>query len=460
MRLNPIRGTTQPTILASSLSDVLAGSAVADFAHDYEVERERVRIELPAKLRGLFQPRRFKVMYGGRGGAKSWSVAMALLIMGSNRPLRILCAREVQKSMRDSVHRLLSDQIATLGLGGFYEVLDTEIRGANGTLILFAGLQAHTVDSIKSFEAIDIVWVEEAQSVSARSWEVLVPTIRRPGSEIWLTLNPDLASDPTYSRFITNADEDTWLCEINWRDNPWFPAVLEKERVRHFKRDPDTYWNVWEGRPKRAVAGAIYAKEVERLYNDDRVCRVPYDPKLPVHTVWDLGWADNMAIAFIQRTAVDFRVINFIQDNQRTLESYVEEMEKLPYRWGTDFLPHDGSHGDFKTGQTAQQILEDLGREVEVLDRFGLEAGIRIARGIFSQAYIDTKKAARLLECLSKYRRQIDPRTQEPGAPLHDEFSHGADVWRYVGMALPRMDNSVMRQSASQVKRRGSGMAR
>ncbi|WP_341465541.1 PBSX family phage terminase large subunit [Delftia acidovorans] len=256
-----------------------------DFAEDYEVDRSRVRVEFPSKLRGLFQPKRFKVMYGGRGGAKSWSVAMALLVMGSNRPLRILCAREIQKSMRDSVHRLLSDQLAALGLGGFYEVLDTEIRGANGTLILFAGLQSHTVDSIKSYEAIDIVWVEEAQSVSARSWEVLVPTIRWPGSEIWLTLNPDLATDATYARFIEAADSDTWLCEINWRDNPWFPEVLAKERRRHFKRDPDTYWNVWEGRPKRTLAGAIYAKEVERLYNDDRVCLVPYNPKLPVHTV-------------------------------------------------------------------------------------------------------------------------------------------------------------------------------
>ena len=457
MKLPP--PSTRPTALARSLDAALAGEDLEpDFAEDYEVDRARVRVEFPAKLRGLWQPKRFKVMYGGRGGAKSWSVAMALLVMGSNRPLRILCAREIQKSMRDSVHRLLSDQIAALGLGGFYEVLDTEIRGANGTLILFAGLQSHTVDSIKSYEAIDIVWVEEAQSVSARSWEVLVPTIRRPGSEIWLTLNPDLATDATYARFIEAADSDTWLCEINWRDNPWFPEVLEKERRRHFKRDPDTYWNVWEGRPKRTLAGAIYAKEVERLYNEERVCLVPYNPKLPVHTVWDLGWADNMAIAFVQRTAMDFRVINFMQDNQKTLEWYVEQMEKLPYRWGTDFLPHDGAHGDFKTGQTAQQILEDMGREVEVLERAGLESGIRLARGIFSSAYIDAQRCAKLLDCLSRYKRQIDPRTGEPGPPLHDDASHGADVWRYINMALPLMDNDTA--GAVPLRRRAGGMAR
>ncbi len=419
-----------------------------------------LNLSLPEKLAPLYDPRRYKVMHGGRGGGKSHGVAEVLLDQGARAPLRILCAREIQKSMRDSVHRLLKDKIVKLGLTGFYEVLDTEIRGANGTLILFAGLQSHTVDSIKSFEGVDRVWVEEAQGVSKKSWDVLVPTIRKEGSEIWMTLNPDMETDETYSRFIATPSSDTWVCAINWRDNPWFPNVLELERRKYKLTNPDDYDNIWEGKPKRTVAGAIYAKEVERIYSDGRVCRVNYNPKLPVHTVWDLGWADNMAIAFVQRTSLDFRVIDFIQDNQRTLEDYVQQMEKLPYRWGTDFLPHDGAHGDFKTGQTAAQILEDMGREVEVLDRFGLEAGIRLARGIFSQGYLDEKKCARLLECLKRYKRTIDPRTMEPGAPLHDEYSHGADVWRYLGMALPRMDNDAQGQSGSQVKRRGSSMAR
>lgn len=417
-------------------------------------------VRLPDWSGPLFQPRRYKVMHGGRGGGKSWAAAIALLLIGLQSPQRVLCAREVQKSMRESVHRLLKDQIVALGLTEFYEVLDTEIRGANGTVFLFAGLQSHTVDSIKSFEGVTKVWIEEAHGVSKKSWDVLTPTIRKEGSEIWMTLNPDIETDETYSRFVAKPSDDTWVCAINWRDNPWFPAVLDLERRKSRRDSPDDYDNIWEGRPKRTVAGAIYAKEVERLYSDGRVCRVNYDPKLPVHTVWDLGWADNMAIAFVQRTALDFRVIDFIQDNQRTLEDYIQEMEKLPYRWGTDFLPHDGAHGDFKTGMTAAQILEDMGRDVEVLDRFGLEAGIRLARGIFSQGYVDAKKCERLLECLKRYKRTIDPRTMEPGAPLHDEYSHGADVWRYVGMALPRMDNEVQQQSASKLRRRGSSLAR
>ena len=169
----------------------------------------------------LKQKRRYKVMHGGRGGGKSWAVAISLLLRGAREPTRILCAREVQKSIRDSVHRLLKDQIVSLGLEWFYEVLDTEIRGKNGTLILFSGLQAHTVDSIKSFEGVQIVWCEEAHGISEKSWDVLIPTIRADDSEIWMTLNPDMETDATYSRFVAMPSSDTWVQQVNWRDNPW-----------------------------------------------------------------------------------------------------------------------------------------------------------------------------------------------------------------------------------------------
>lgn len=427
-----------------------------DWCEDYEVQPEIVSVQLPVKLKGLWQPKRFKVMYGGRGGAKSWSVAMALLIMGTQRPLRILCAREIQKSMKDSVHRLLSDQITKLGFDGFYEVLDTEIRGANGTLIFFAGLQTHTVNSVKSAESVDIVWIEEAQTVSAKSWEVLVPTIRKPGSEIWLTFNPDQEQDATWQQFVVAAnDEDFWICEINWRDNPWFPDVLEKERQRHFKRDQDSYWRVWEGQPSRVAMGAIYAKEVERLYQDRRVCRVNYDPRLPVHTVWDLGWADYMAIMLVQRTHQDFRCIGYYQDSHRTIEDWIVQLkDEWNVAWGTDFLPHDARAGDYKSGTTAEQIAIDMGRDVQVLKAISIEGGIRVARSLFSYAYIDEEECATFLECMKRYKRQIDLRTGLPGAPLHDDASHGADVWRYLGQAVPLMQNAQGDQQASAMKRR------
>ena len=215
-------------------------------------------IDFPRKLQCLFKPKRLKVLHGGRGSGKSWAVARALLVIGAQKPLRILCAREVQKSIKDSVHRLLSDQIQAMGLGAFYEVLETEIRGKNGTLFLFAGLAQHTVESIKSFEGVDIVWPEEAQVVTKRSWDVLTPTIRKEGSEIWITLNPDMETDETYKRFVLGRPEesdDAFVVQMNWRDNPWFPSVLEKERQDTMVRDPENYQNIWEGQPKRVAEG-------------------------------------------------------------------------------------------------------------------------------------------------------------------------------------------------------------
>ena len=281
----------------------------------------QIAVQIPYKLARLYEARRYKVMHGGRGGGKSHTVAQVLLDLAARKPLRILCAREIQKSMRDSVHRLLKDAVVRLGLTAFYEVLDNEIRGSNGSLFLFGGLQSHTVDSIKSFEGVDIVWVEEAHGVSKKSWDVLIPTIRKEGSEIWLTLNPDMDTDETYSRFIAAPSSDTWVCEVNWRDNPWFPEVLNQERLKAKRtQSEEDYEHVWEGKPRRVAEGAIYRHEIDAIYADQRVCRVPYDPALPVHTVWDLGWNDAMTITMVQRGPHDVRVIDYIEDSHRTLD--------------------------------------------------------------------------------------------------------------------------------------------
>lgn len=400
------------------------------------------QLALPAALAGIWQPSRYKVMHGGRGGGKSWSVAGVLLTMAASRPLRILCAREIQKSIKQSVHQLLTDLIARLGLGSFFEVLETEIRGINGSQFFFAGLQSHTVDSIKSFEGCDIVWVEEAHGVSKKSWDVLIPTIRKEGSEIWLTLNPDMETDETYQRFISTPSPDTWVTAINWRDNPWFPRVLDEER-RKAKRSmlADDYAHIWDGRPRRVSAGAIYRHEVESLYLENRARDVPYDPTLPVHTVWDLGWNDAMTITMVQRGPQDVRVIDYIEDSHHTLDWYVAQLDKRPYRWGTDYLPHDGKTRNFQTGKSTEQLLREMGRrqvrsQVRATD---VEEGIKSARMLFPRCYIDRNKAARLLECLKRYQRRIHSVTNEPMEPLHDEFSHGADCFRYVSLWVHEM---------------------
>jgi phage terminase large subunit len=162
-----------------------------------------LELDFPEKLGFLFEPHRYKILYGGRGSAKSWSVARALIAIAVQKPTRILCARELQNSISDSVIALLSDQIKAMGLESFFDVQRTAIYGLNGSEFSFVGLK-HNVTSIKSFEGVDICWCEEGQAISKVSWETLIPTIRKPNSEIWVTFNPDLDTDETYKRLVVN----------------------------------------------------------------------------------------------------------------------------------------------------------------------------------------------------------------------------------------------------------------
>ena len=413
-------------------------------------------VEFPEKLEFLFRPSRYKVAYGGRGPAKSWSFARALLIIGAMKPTRILCTREVQKSIKDSVHKLLSDQIQALGLGYFYEVLQTEIRGRNGTEFMFAGLSTQTADSLKSYEGVDIVWCEEAHSISRASWTILVPTIRKAGSEVWVSFNPALEDDETYRRFVTEPPPDAIVARVNYSDNPWFPEVLERER-QHAKATlpKDEYENIWEGRCRVALDGAIYASEVLDATENGRICPLPYDPKLKVHCVMDLGWNDASAIVMVQRHLSELRVIDYIEDSHKTLDWYSAELRNRRYNWGRMFLPHDGEHKSLQTGQSAAAVMRSLGWKVSIVPNVPVETGIKTARQAMRQTYFDKGKSARLVQCLKRYRRAISAQTDEPGAPLHDEYSHGADAFRYTALVANEMRNEV---APAQTKRDYSGI--
>jgi phage terminase large subunit len=410
------------------------------------VEGKRLQVEIPEKLRFLFVPHRYKVARGGRGSAKSWSFARALLVKGAAEPLRILCAREVQLSIRDSVHKLLKDQIEKMGLGEFYRVLDTEIRGANGTEFLFSGLSTHTVDSIKSFEGIDIAWVEEGQSVQKRSWDILLPTIRKDGSEVWVSYNPDLETDDTHQRFAINPQAGTVSVEVNWSDNPWWNDVLEAQRLHCQKHDSDNYDNIWEGKCRPAVEGAIYYKEIQAAQDNNRICFVPYDPMLKVHVVVDIGWNDSMSIALVQRLHGGIRIIKHIEDSRRTLDSYSAELKKMDLNWGKVWLPHDGFSGDVKTGKSVAEIMTKLGWNVPSRDEIvelPVEDGIKVARMTFPMIVFDKEGTVSLVESLKRYRRRINRATDEESAPLHDKYSHGADVFRYVCINAEQMTNEA-----------------
>lgn len=371
---------------------------------------------------------------------KSWAIASVLLILGTTKPVRVLCLREVQRSIKDSVYQLLKDMIEKMDLGSHYEVLQTEIRGKNGTLFLFAGLSTQTVDSIKSFEGADIAWVEEGQTVTKKSWKVLIPTIRKPGSEIWVSFNPDLDTDDTYVRFIENTPPDTLLININYADNLWPSKELDSERDHLKKTDFDEYENVWLGKCRAAAEGAIYKRECQAL----RVLNCPPDPLLKTHTVWDLGFNDATAIIFVQRNLSEIRIVDYTEDNHLSIPEHVAKLKEKGYNWGTDFIPWDGAEERYKLTNpqnSPEGMLRKLGRTVQALEKVDVETGIKRARTIFPMCYFDRENTTRLRECLKRYRRSIPTSTDEPAGPLHDEFSHGADAFRYLAMSIDRMTN-------------------
>lgn len=196
----------------------------------------------------LFSPARYKVFYGGRGGAKSWAFARALLLRAASRPVRVLCAREFQVSIGDSVHRLLSDQIDALGLQSMFTVQQNSITSSCGSLFIFKGIRKN-IREIKSLEGVDVCWVEEAESVSKESWDILIPTIRKSGSEIWVSFNPGTPDDDTYRRFVKETPDNAVVVKVGWEDNPWLPDTLREEKDYCQRVAPDAYMHIWGGEP-------------------------------------------------------------------------------------------------------------------------------------------------------------------------------------------------------------------
>ena len=215
-------------------------------------------IDLPDAFRDLFKPSRYKAFYGGRGSGKSHAMATALVLRAAQTPLRILSARQFQRSIRDSSKRLIDDRIEALGLLRRFKSTETDIQGPNGSLILFAGL-ATNPDSIKSMEGIDIAWVEEAATISQRSLDILIPTIRKPGSELWFSWNPNLATDPVDALFRAGPPPPGSIVRrVSHADNPWFPGVLEAERQWDLARDPDKHAHIWGGEYQRHIEARIF----------------------------------------------------------------------------------------------------------------------------------------------------------------------------------------------------------
>lgn len=397
------------------------------------------KIVIPPAFSDIFKPYRFKVYYGGRGGAKSHALARALVALAMQSQKRILCARELQNSIGDSVHKLLADIIAENGLAPLFDVQKATIRcTATGSEFIFKGLKYNSTE-IKSTEGIDICWVEEAEKVSDASWEMLIPTVRKPFSEIWVTFNTKALTDPTYQRFVVNKDADMLVKKVSWRDNPFFPAVLELERQRLEKSDPEAYAHVWEGEPDTRRNGAIYAVLIDKARAAGRICPVAHKPNIPVITAWDLGKRHGTSIWFAQVVAREVRIIDYHEafGSEADIDRIAAVVKGKGYLYDMHYLPHDGKHERMGMKGSISEQLKNAGLPNRILPNIGIAAGIEKGKALLKEAWIDAEKTKNGLHAMNHYRYEYDEARQcFRDQPYDDWACDASDAWRYMAIAL------------------------
>ena len=403
-----------------------------------------VQIQIPEAFSPLIETdKRYKVFYGGRGGAKSHAFARALILKAIQEPLRIVCAREIQKSIKDSVHRLLSDIIREHGLTELFTILDKEIRGVNGSLFMFRGLKHNTTD-LKSLEGCDIIWIEEAENVSNHSYEIVIPTIRKEGSEIWISFNTKNISDPTYDRFVAKPDDDVYVKKVSYLDNPFFPDVLEKERVKLENEDHEAYLHIWEGEPDIRRSGAVYAKQLNKAREEGRICRVPYDPSAEVFTAWDLGFGDATAIWWLQFVGRELRWLDYYENSGEQLDHYVKVVKDKAYNYAVNghYLPHDGAHGNIRGLSVSKQLFEfGLGNIVLAREN-DISVGIELLRQTIQFSCFDEAACKDGVHGLDNYAYEWDEDRQVfKSKPIHNWASNPADAARYAAQAAALRKN-------------------
>jgi phage terminase large subunit len=416
-------------------------------------------IEIIDKFKPLFfLKKRYKVYHGGRGGGKTINFGLALLTMAMQKKMRVLCVREIQKSIRDSVHKNLRDMIEERAsfdeknpnIWNGWKITERSIRYANGSEFIFSGLKNNAFQ-IKSMANIDICWVEEAHAISYSSLKVLKPTIRNKGSEIWFSFNRETENDPVWEEFCVDIDKDTFVCEVNYYDNPKFPDVLDKDRLRDYRKvetgrmELEEYEHVWLGKPKSFMGSSYYGKQIRLAEKNERICRGIFDETLKVHTVWDLGIGDSMSIWFFQYYGKQIRVLDYYENSGEGFPFYADVLFKEKnYRYGQHFAPVDINVRELGTGEPRIVAAQRLGIDFYQLpkDNNVIES-INHVRRNFHRCWFDSEKTTEGLKCLKNYRKEFDEKRQiYKDKPLHDWASHGADSFKYLMMAIDKISPS------------------
>lgn len=356
----------------------------------------------------------------------------------SGEGLRSVCIREVLKDLSDSAKRLIEDKLRKFSLGeadGF-KVYRNEISTPKDGVIIFRGMQDQNAESIKSLENFKRAWIEEAQTLSKRSLTLLRPTIRSTGSEIWASWNPRRKTDAVDDFLRANRPTGAEVVQANWRDNPWFPAVLEAERLHDKEKYPDRYEHIWEGGYAQVYEGAYYAGMLAEAKRDGRIGRVAADPLLPLRAFIDIGGAGATADAFtiwiVQWVGNEIRVLDYYESVGQVLAYHVNWLRSKGYEKALIYLPHDGVNMNNVTGKRYEDHLRDAGFDVQppVPNQGRGAASMRIEalRRLGPQLWFNEATTEAGREALAFYHERRDEDRQIGLGPEHDWSSHASDA--------------------------------
>ncbi len=398
-----------------------------------------LRVRVPAKLQPLLKPCRYKGAYGGRGGAKSHFFAEQIVIKCLTQQTRVVCIREVQNSIQQSVRQLIVDKIIGLQLEPAFTVLDSEIRGKNGSLIVFRGMQSYNAANIKSLEGFDIAWVEEAQTLSQHSLDLLRPTLRKPGSELWFSWNPQYKTDSVDKFFRKNPPSNAISVMINWSDNPWFKDTpLYMDMLNDYANDPDKAEHVWGG-AYGSSQGAILARWVNEAERDGRIATIFPDKKgPPIIVSSDLGFRDTAGWWYWQPVLGGANALLYDADHGLDADDWIPRIQaniaKLGVKLGKIWLPHDAKHKTFQSKRTSQQRFQAaFGHgSIGIVPISRIADRIEAARTFIKQCAFDKEHCETGLDGLRAWEYEYN---DDDGVfskePLHNWASHPADAYSY-----------------------------
>lgn len=427
-------------------------------------------IDTPRVFLPLLEPSRYKGAWGGRGSGKSHFFAEKLIEdCLIERGMRAVCIREIQRTLKESSKRLIEDKLQAFGLGeaSGFKVFNEVIQTPGDGIITFQGMQDHNAESIKSLEGFGRAWVEEAQTLSARSLSLLRPTIRADGSELWFSWNPRRKTDPVDVMLRGEAlPTGASVVRANWSDNPLFPAVLEQERQDCLRASPEQYGHVWEGEYATVNAGAYYARAIAEARQQGRIGRVSADPLMTIRLFCDIGGtgakADAFSIWAVQFVGREIRVLDYYEAVGQPIGTHLEWMRGRCYepKKAQIWLPHDGGSGDKVYAVSYESEFRKAGYHVTVVPNQGAGAAaarIEATRRWMPSCWFNESATTPGLDALGWYHEKRDEARGIGLGPDHDWASHGADAFGMMAICAEKLFPTVKRNDEAAQRIGGGG---